>query len=109
MVCIVLRGFSIDPLYLVYNSVEQEAPVLHIFKFHGPSGTQRELIFLWHGYFPGETTWEEEAHEWGYESQTSTGGAGPRPGRTTHARLHLVPVFPSVLISDWRAWSKTPL
>jgi hypothetical protein len=56
MFCIVLRGFSIDPLYLVYNSIEQEAPVLHIFKFHGPSGTQTELIFLWHGYFPGETT-----------------------------------------------------
>jgi hypothetical protein len=35
-----LRGFSIDPIYLVYNSVEQETPILRISKFQRASGTQ---------------------------------------------------------------------
>jgi hypothetical protein len=45
-----LRGFFIDPLYLVYNFAEQETPVC-IFKFHGPFGTQTELGFFWRNNF----------------------------------------------------------
>jgi hypothetical protein len=54
MFCIDLRGFSFDPLYLVYNSAEQKTPVLCIFKFQGPSGTQTKLGFFWRYYFPEE-------------------------------------------------------
>jgi hypothetical protein len=36
----VLWGFSIDPPYFGYNSVEQENPILRIFKFQEPSRTQ---------------------------------------------------------------------
>jgi hypothetical protein len=46
-----LRGFSIDPPYLVYKSIEHETPVLRIFNFQRPSGTQTELGFFWHTYF----------------------------------------------------------
>ena len=41
----VLWGFSIDPLYLVDNSAEQENPILCIFKFQRPYGTQKDLGF----------------------------------------------------------------
>jgi hypothetical protein len=51
MFCIDLWGLSIDPLYLVYNSAEQQTPILCIFKFQGPSGTQTELGFFWRNYF----------------------------------------------------------
>jgi hypothetical protein len=49
-----LRGFFIDPLYLVYNFAEQETLVLCIFKFHKPSKTQMELGFFWCNNFPLE-------------------------------------------------------
>jgi hypothetical protein len=55
MFCIDLWGFSIDPPYLGYNSAEQEAHVLHIFTFQGPSGTQIEQGFFWSHYFPRAT------------------------------------------------------
>ena len=42
----VLWGFSMNPLLLVYNSTEQESPVLCIFKFQGPYGTQMDLGWL---------------------------------------------------------------
>jgi hypothetical protein len=42
----VLWGFSIDPHYFCYNSVEQKNPVLRIFKFQEPSQTQIDLGFL---------------------------------------------------------------
>jgi hypothetical protein len=51
MFCIDLWGFSIDPLYLVHKSTEQETLILCIFKFQGPSGTQTELGFFWRNYF----------------------------------------------------------
>jgi hypothetical protein len=40
------RGIFIDLLYLVYSFAEQETPMLCIFKFQGPSGTQTELGFF---------------------------------------------------------------
>jgi hypothetical protein len=42
----VLWEFFIDPPYFGYNSVGQENPVLHIFKFEEPSQTQIDLRFL---------------------------------------------------------------
>ena len=39
-------GFSNDPLYLGYNSAEQENPVLCIFNFQEPSRTQKDLEFF---------------------------------------------------------------
>ena len=39
-------GFTNDPLYLGYNSVEQENPVLCIFNFQWPSRTQKDLGFF---------------------------------------------------------------
>ena len=39
-------GYTNDPLYLGYNSVEQENPVLCIFDFQGPSQTQKDLGFF---------------------------------------------------------------
>jgi hypothetical protein len=38
-----LWGFSIDPPYFGYNSVEQENPILRILTIHGPSPTQIDL------------------------------------------------------------------
>ena len=44
-------GFSNDPLYLGYNSAEQENPVLCIFDFQGPSRTQKDLGFFFGAVF----------------------------------------------------------
>jgi hypothetical protein len=41
----ILRIFSINPPYFVYNSAE-EKPILCIFKFQEPSRTQIDLGFL---------------------------------------------------------------
>jgi hypothetical protein len=46
MIYNILWGFSIDPPYFGYNPVEQENPVLRIFKFREPSQTQIYLGFL---------------------------------------------------------------
>jgi hypothetical protein len=46
MFCIDLLGFSIDPPYFGYNSVEQENPVLCILTFQGPSQTKFDLGFF---------------------------------------------------------------
>jgi hypothetical protein len=46
MFCIDLWGFSTNPPYFGYNSVEQENPVLRILTFWGPSETQIDLGFL---------------------------------------------------------------
>jgi hypothetical protein len=43
MIYNVLFGFFIDLPYFGYNSVGQENPILHIFKFQGPSRTQIDL------------------------------------------------------------------
>jgi hypothetical protein len=48
---LILWGFSIDPLLLLYNSTEQETTVLSIFKFQAPSGTQTDLGLFWRYYF----------------------------------------------------------
>jgi hypothetical protein len=47
MFCIDLWGFSIDPHYFSYNSVEQETPVLCILTLQGPSKTQIDQGFFW--------------------------------------------------------------
>ena len=46
-----LWGFTNDPLYLVYNSAEQENPVLCIFHFQRPIRSQIELGFRRHHFF----------------------------------------------------------
>jgi hypothetical protein len=46
MFCIYLWGFSIDPLYFGYNSVEQENLVLCILMFQGPSRPHFDLGFF---------------------------------------------------------------
>jgi hypothetical protein len=51
----VLWGFSIDTLSLVYNYAEQETPILCIFKYQGPYGTQTDRVFFWSQYFPRDT------------------------------------------------------
>jgi hypothetical protein len=43
-----LWGFSIDPPYFGYNSVEQENPLLCIFTFQESSQTQIDLGFFGH-------------------------------------------------------------
>jgi hypothetical protein len=48
MFCIDLWGLSINPPYLMYNSIEQEIPVLSILMFQGPYRTQIERGFFWH-------------------------------------------------------------
>jgi hypothetical protein len=48
MIYNVLWGFSIDLPYFGYNSAGQENPILRIFMFHEPSGTQIDLGFLEH-------------------------------------------------------------
>ena len=50
-------GFSNDPLYLGYNSVEQENPVLCILNFQGPSRTQKDLGFFEYYFFMKSNTW----------------------------------------------------
>ena len=46
-----LWGFTNDPLYLGYNSAEQENPVLYIFHFQRPIQSQIELAFLGRHFF----------------------------------------------------------
>ena len=53
----VLWGFFVDPLSLVFNSAEQENPILCIFKFQGPYETQIDLGFFEDKYFCMKTTW----------------------------------------------------
>ena len=50
-------GFSNDPLYLGYNSAEQENPVLCIFNFQGPSWTQKDLGFFEKHFFGNTRSW----------------------------------------------------
>ena len=50
-----LWGFTNDPLYLVYNSAEQEFPVLCIFHFQRPIRSQIELGFLEGHFFIGRS------------------------------------------------------
>jgi hypothetical protein len=50
-------GFSNDPLYLGYNSAEQENPVLCIFNFQGPSRTQKDLGFFLEQFFIKTKAW----------------------------------------------------
>jgi hypothetical protein len=85
----ILWGFSIDTLSLVYNYAEQETPILCIFKYQGPYGTQTDRVFFWSQYFPRDTIWEEEVSEGAHEAWTSPGGTVPLPGRATHARCLL--------------------
>jgi hypothetical protein len=49
--CINLWGFSINPPYFGYNSVEHETPVLCILMFWGPSGTQIDQRFFFMSIF----------------------------------------------------------
>ena len=51
-----LWGFTNDPLYLVYNSAEQENPVLCIFHFQRPIRSQIDLGFLEHHFFIARST-----------------------------------------------------
>jgi hypothetical protein len=46
MLFIDLWGFSIDPPYFGYNTVEQQNPILCILMFQGPSRTQIDLGFF---------------------------------------------------------------
>ena len=49
--------FPNDPLYLGYNSAEQENPVLCIFDFQGPSGTQKDIGFFLEQFFIKTEAW----------------------------------------------------
>jgi hypothetical protein len=51
-----LWGFTNDPLYLIYKSIEQKFLVLCIFHFQRPIGSQIELGFLEHHYFIRRST-----------------------------------------------------
>jgi hypothetical protein len=61
--CIDLRGFFIDPLYLVYNYAKHETPILCIFKFQWPFGTQMELGFSGVTILP-EQKYDKKKHTW---------------------------------------------
>ena len=82
-----LWGFTNDPLYLVYNSAEQENPVLCIFHFQRPIRSQIELGFLEGHFLSGEATWALETYLEGPEAQKRAGGAPRQGGRATHALL----------------------
>jgi hypothetical protein len=56
---------------------------LRIFKFQGTSGTQTELDFFGINIFPGQRTWEEEAHKRAHEAQRIIGGVGLGSSRAT--------------------------
>jgi hypothetical protein len=62
MFCINLWGFSIDPLLLVYNSAEHETPVLCIFKFQVPYGTQTERKLFAESIFFLEIQYEDKKY-----------------------------------------------
>jgi len=78
-------GFTNDPLYLGYNSAEQENPVLCIFNFQGPSRTQKDLEFSRIVFSsrqgPGALGLEEGTHQ----AQDSTCGAAQEGDRATQA------------------------
>jgi hypothetical protein len=77
-----LWGFINDPLYLVYNSAEEEFHVLCIFHFEKPIRSQIDLRFLERHFFIGRSTmdlWRKP------EAQKSTGGVPKHVGRATHA------------------------
>ena len=82
-------GFTNDPLYLVYNSVGQENPVLRIFNFQGPKLSQMDLGFFEDYFFMKTNTWSTGT------SRAEPGGPkeprwrGPAGGRATHARFLL--------------------
>jgi hypothetical protein len=56
MIYIDLWRFTDDPLYLVYNSAEEEFPVLCIFHFQIPIRSQIELGFLECHFFTGRSS-----------------------------------------------------
>jgi hypothetical protein len=75
-----LRGFINDPIYLGYNSAEQENPILRIFHFQGPLRRQIELGFWDVNISSREPAGAPGPHEEGSEAQTRHGGA-PSKGR----------------------------
>jgi hypothetical protein len=95
----VLWGFFIDPSYFGYNSTEQENPVLRILRFRDLPGLKLTWDFSGFNILPREAPREEEVNGTRPRGQTSTGGAGPWPGRATHAHLGLEPPLLSIFIS----------
>jgi hypothetical protein len=51
-----LWGFTNDPLYLSYNTSEQENPVFVYFHFQRPIRSQIDLRFLEHHFFIERST-----------------------------------------------------
>ena len=78
-----LWGFTNDPLYLVYNSAEQENPVSPISTFRDLYRVKLTWDFWSVTFSSGGTAWALEAHLEGPEAQTSPGGAPRHVGRTT--------------------------
>ena len=79
-----LWGFTNDPLYLVYNSAEQEYLVLCIFHFQRPIRIKIDLGFLEHHFFIGRNNMGPEAHVERPEGRKSIGGAPYLARSATH-------------------------
>jgi hypothetical protein len=96
----VLWGFSIDPPYFGYYSIEQENPVLRIFFcFRDLPRLKLTWDFSGVNILPREAPRGEEVNEARPRGQTSIGGAGPWPGRATHNRLGIEPPLPFIFVS----------
>jgi hypothetical protein len=104
--CIDLWGFSIDPLILVMTLQNRKTLFCAFWCFRDLP----ELKLTWDFSSVNILSWEpsgvQEVNEGGYKAHLSTGGAGPRLGRATHARLILGPPMPSIFVSGSSAWPK---
>jgi hypothetical protein len=90
-------GIFHRPPYFGYNSVEQENPILRIFKFQEPSRTQITWDF-WSVNILSREAPGEEVNKTRPKGQTSTCGTGPLPGRATHTHWGLDPPTPAIFI-----------
>jgi hypothetical protein len=99
-------GFTNDPLYLGYNSTEQETPVLCIFNFQWPSWIQKDLGFFRSILLWKMRSWSTWTNVGGPEAHVGMGGVAHTPARASYPILALERPHPSVLISNSESWPK---
>jgi hypothetical protein len=92
-------GFSIDPLILVIT-LQNRITLFYVF-LHFRDLPRLKLTWDFSGVniLPREAAGGEEVNEKRPRGQTSTGGAGPWPGRTTQDCLGLEPSMSSIFVS----------
>jgi hypothetical protein len=106
MFCNDLWGFSINPPYFGYNSVEQENMFCVFWRFRNLPKFKLTWDFLGVNILSREPSGAQGVNKVGHEDQTSTGGVGPRPGCATQCRLAVEVLMSCIFVPGSSAWPK---